>query len=291
MTELRRQISKAYPNDKARGIARLDPDTLLELKLSPGDFIELEGDDRTTAKVWRADRQDWHTETIRLDAYTRHNAGVDIDESVKVRKTRPSEASRIVLAPTRALLHLSGEVTDAVGQALLKRPVLESDLVAVQVGAGQPGLRAPQRILPLVAVETDPDDFVLVTADTDVSVRESPAETEFVGRQRGDAAHKVSVVADTVTLISHGLTTTGPILSDGPLAAVEGQLRNDCDNQLDWVEVAVTFYEDDEATVHLHHETVRTQQLKPGNVWPFRVPLEIEYDGSPRCYELVVEAG
>ncbi|MFT4950179.1 MAG: transitional endoplasmic reticulum ATPase, partial [Natronomonas sp.] len=56
MNEVQLEVAKAYPNDSGRGIARLDPDTLLHLKLSPGDIIEIEGADRTAAKVWRADR-------------------------------------------------------------------------------------------------------------------------------------------------------------------------------------------------------------------------------------------
>ena len=38
-------MAKAYPNDSARGIARLDPNALLTLRLSPGDIIEIEGMD------------------------------------------------------------------------------------------------------------------------------------------------------------------------------------------------------------------------------------------------------
>ena len=37
------KVAKAYPNDSARGIARLDPNALLTLRLSPGDIIEIEG--------------------------------------------------------------------------------------------------------------------------------------------------------------------------------------------------------------------------------------------------------
>ena len=37
MNEVQLEVAKAYPNDSGRGIARLDPDTLLHLKLSPGD--------------------------------------------------------------------------------------------------------------------------------------------------------------------------------------------------------------------------------------------------------------
>ena len=48
------EVAKAYSNDSGRGIARLDPDTFLHLKLSPGDIIRITGGKQTAAKVWRA---------------------------------------------------------------------------------------------------------------------------------------------------------------------------------------------------------------------------------------------
>ena len=43
MKDILLKVAKAYPNDSARGIARLDPNALLTLRLSPGDIIEIEG--------------------------------------------------------------------------------------------------------------------------------------------------------------------------------------------------------------------------------------------------------
>jgi transitional endoplasmic reticulum ATPase len=34
-------VAKAYPNDSGRGIARLDPHTLMLLQLIPGDIVEI----------------------------------------------------------------------------------------------------------------------------------------------------------------------------------------------------------------------------------------------------------
>ena len=101
MNEVQLEVAKAYPNDSGRGIARLDPDTLLHLKLSPGDIIEIEGGDTTAAKVWRADRQDWNTDTVRIDGFTRQNADVSIGERVEIRKAETEKAEKLVLAPPK----------------------------------------------------------------------------------------------------------------------------------------------------------------------------------------------
>jgi len=67
--------------------------------LSPGDIIEIEGADTTAAKVWRADRQDWNTDTVRIDGFTRQNADVGIGERVTIRKAEATKADKLTLAP------------------------------------------------------------------------------------------------------------------------------------------------------------------------------------------------
>ena len=49
--EITLKVNQAYPSDSGRGIARLDPDAMLKLRISPGDIIEIEGRRKTVAKV------------------------------------------------------------------------------------------------------------------------------------------------------------------------------------------------------------------------------------------------
>jgi len=73
MDEIELTVAKAYPNDAGRGIARLDPQTLMLSQLTPGDVIEIKGKKTTAAKVWRADRVDWDQNLIRIDGFIRQN--------------------------------------------------------------------------------------------------------------------------------------------------------------------------------------------------------------------------
>jgi transitional endoplasmic reticulum ATPase len=175
MNEVQLEVAKAYPNDSGRGIARLDPDTLLHLKLSPGDIIEIEGSDTTAAKVWRADRQDWNTDTVRIDGFTRQNADVGIGERVTIRKAEADKADELVLAPPEeASVQFGSDAAGMVKRQILKRPVVERDIVPVMSSTNHPFMRSPGQAIPLIAVETDPEDVVLVTEDTDVELREEP---------------------------------------------------------------------------------------------------------------------
>jgi len=175
MNEVQLEVAKAYPNDSGRGIARLDPDTLLHLKLSPGDIIEIEGGETTAAKVWRADRQDWNTDTVRIDGFTRQNADVGIGERVKIRKAETEKADRLVLAPPEeASVQFGSDAAGMVKRQILKRPVVERDIVPVMSSTNHPFMRSPGQAIPLIAVESEPDGVVLITEDTDVELREEP---------------------------------------------------------------------------------------------------------------------
>jgi len=80
--EITLKVNQAYPSDSGRGIARLDPDAMLKLQISPGDVIEIEGKRKTVAKVWRAPKRDWGKEIIRIDRFIRENAGVGVGDVV-----------------------------------------------------------------------------------------------------------------------------------------------------------------------------------------------------------------
>ncbi len=175
MNEVQLEVAKAYPNDSGRGIARLDPDTLLHLKLSPGDIIEIEGSETTAAKVWRADRQDWNTDTVRIDGFTRQNADVGIGERVKIRKADAKKAEQLVLAPPEeASVQFGSDAAGMVKRQIMKRPVAQRDIVPVMSSTNHPFMRSPGQAIPLIAVETEPDGVVLITEDTDVELREEP---------------------------------------------------------------------------------------------------------------------
>ncbi|HID26505.1 MAG TPA: AAA family ATPase [Methanosarcinales archaeon] len=177
MEELLLKVAKAYPNDSGRGIARLDPNTLLSLQLSPGDIIEIEGKRLTAAKVWRADRQDWGQEYIRIDGYNRQNAGVGIGDRVKIRKAKVKNALRIVLAPPEdTSIQFSSDAVGMVKRQILKRPVVKGDIVPIVSSMTHPfiGQTLTGQVIPLIASETEPSGVVLISDRTEVILREKP---------------------------------------------------------------------------------------------------------------------
>lgn len=177
MKDILLKVAKAYPNDSARGIARLDPNALLTLRLSPGDIIEIEGKRLTAAKVWRADRQDWSQDYIRIDGFIRQNAGVGIGDRVKIRKAKYFDAQRIVMAPpSGSHMHYGDEAADMIRRQTIKRPVVSGDILPIMSSGSHPFVGRMEAV-PLVVTETHPDGVVVICERTEIVLLEKPAKS------------------------------------------------------------------------------------------------------------------
>ncbi len=185
MEEIQLKVEKAYPIDLGRGIIRLDPTALLKLQLSPGDIVEIRGKKKTTAKVWRADRQDWEQGLVRIDNFIRQNAGVSIGEKVTIKKVDAPEAKKLILALPESMtqggpeLQFGEHANEIIKRHILKRPVFKGDIVPIINSMSQPMTESltTSQVIPLVAVETDPaNTIVLVTEATIIELRKKPVQ-------------------------------------------------------------------------------------------------------------------
>ena len=177
-------VAKAYPNDAGRGIARLDPHTLMVLQLVPGDIIEIEGKKRTSAKVWRADRNDWEQNIIRIDGFIRQNAGVGIGDAIKIRKAEVNAAEKVVLAPPEGTpVEFKGDVEEMVKRQIMKRPISKGDIIPVMSTMAHPflGRVVTGQAIPLVAIEAEPEGIILITDKTEIILREKPVVLDVTG--------------------------------------------------------------------------------------------------------------
>jgi transitional endoplasmic reticulum ATPase len=173
MPEVQLRVDSAYPGDQGGGKARLDPETMLLLKISPGDLVVIEGKRRTVAKVWRSLVEDWNQRKIRIDNFTRVNAGVAIGDSVKISTlTEEIEAKRVVLAPPEDLPKKIPIANNPhVINGLLDFPVVKNDSIPIMLGL--PFVQ-PQ-IVAFKVVEIEPEEAVIITKNTTVEFSDKPA--------------------------------------------------------------------------------------------------------------------
>lgn len=177
MDSIQLKVTKAYPTDSAKGIARIDPNLIQKLQISVGDIILLEGNKTTAAKVWRADRQDWKKDSIRIDGFTRQNAGAGLGERIKVKTVKPQGANKIVLAPPEGqVIQLGGEANDLVKRQIMKRPIMKGDIIPIISTTSSPilGQMKTGQTIPLIAVEVEPEGVVLIKESTEIELLDKP---------------------------------------------------------------------------------------------------------------------
>jgi transitional endoplasmic reticulum ATPase len=109
---------------------------MLHLKISPGDIVAIEGKRRTVVKVWRALLEDWNQHKVRIDNFTRMNAGVSIGDTVRIITLREEvEAKRVVLAPPQDLpKNILVSNNPNVLNSLIDFPVVKNDSVPIPIG-------------------------------------------------------------------------------------------------------------------------------------------------------------
>jgi len=177
MKEVLLRVAEGLGQDVGAGRARLDAKTRIELDISPGDVIEIEGGKKTGAIVWRARPSDEGLGIIRIDNLTRKNARVGIGDKVIVRKAEPRIAERVVIAPAlpqSQKIQFGRGIESLVKRGLLKRPVTTGDTIVV------PGIALFGNSLPFGVVKTDPKGIVLIGEETDIIVREEPVKEEML---------------------------------------------------------------------------------------------------------------
>jgi transitional endoplasmic reticulum ATPase len=98
-TPLKLKVAEALSKDVGRAMARMGPEDLERLGVAIGDLVEIAGKRQTVCKAMPAYQELRGQSRIQLDGLSRENAGVGIDESVRVRPVPFKAAERVLLTP------------------------------------------------------------------------------------------------------------------------------------------------------------------------------------------------
>ncbi|KAA0006591.1 MAG: CDC48 family AAA ATPase [Thermoplasmata archaeon] len=162
------KVDEARSRDVGRGIARIDPNVAREMGLVAGDVIIIEGKKKTACIYWPGYPEDAGKENIRIDGTTRRNAGVSIDDKVKVRKAAAKQAERVTLAPTEELRIVGAE--GYLLQLLNGHVVTKGDIIELNIMG---------RKLNLVVTSFSPaSEAVIIGDSTEIKISEKPAKEE-----------------------------------------------------------------------------------------------------------------
>jgi len=171
------KVSEAFQQDVGYGRARIDHQTRIDLDLSIGDVIEIEGAKTSAAVVWRAHPTDEGKQLIRIDNLTRKNTGIGLGDRVKIRRAEVKSAREVSLAPLISKgqqIQFGSGIDVLIKKGLLKRPLTKGDSVII------PGIALFGSALPFLITNTSPGGIVSIHEDTLVKVKEEAVETAEV---------------------------------------------------------------------------------------------------------------
>jgi transitional endoplasmic reticulum ATPase len=166
LSEVQLRVGDARQRDVGRGIARIDQRTMQRLGISAGDVIEIVGKRTTSAIAWPAYSEDQNRDILRIDGFSRKNAGVAINEYVVVRPAKVKTALSIALAPVDMRLNVDEDFTNFVRNRLMERTLVEGDTTLVMMLG---------HAIPFTVTKTRPHGICKVTAETKLTILNEPA--------------------------------------------------------------------------------------------------------------------
>ncbi|MFZ2071392.1 MAG: CDC48 family AAA ATPase [Halobacteriota archaeon] len=126
------RISEAKTRDVGRGIARIDPDYMEQLKVTVGDIVEITGKRKAYAKVMPSSPEDRGKGTIQIDGIMRSNANIGLNEEVEVKGADIKGANMVILQPVGQFIQREID-----GRLLEGMPVCKDDRIRPNVFGGR----------------------------------------------------------------------------------------------------------------------------------------------------------
>jgi transitional endoplasmic reticulum ATPase len=166
MSEIQLRVGDARQRDVGRGIARIDQKTMQKLGISAGDVIEICGKRTTSAIAWPAYSEDQNRDIIRIDGFSRKNAGVAINEYVLIKPAKVKNGLSITLAPVDMRLNVDEDFTNFVKNRLMERTLVEGDTTLVMMLG---------HAIPFTVTKTRPHGIIKVTSETRLTILNEPA--------------------------------------------------------------------------------------------------------------------
>lgn len=149
------RIEEAKQRDVGKKRARIGPDAMDYLGITPGEFIELSAAKTSCAIAWPADENEKSPETVRIDGQMRKNVGASSSEIVKIKKVVAKPARSVVLMPVNDTITMDDEFTDFVKNRIKGMPLVRGDEISVIILGNSMAFRV-SKVAPRGIVEIDP---------------------------------------------------------------------------------------------------------------------------------------
>ena len=127
------RIGEAKQRDVGKKRARIGPEAMDYLKVTPSDVIEITGKKSSCAIIWPADEDEKFPDIIKIDGQTRKNISAALNDIVKIKKVTTKVAKSVILMPVNDVVTVDKEFTDFVKNRLKGLPLSQGDEISVMI--------------------------------------------------------------------------------------------------------------------------------------------------------------
>ena len=178
------RIGEAKQRDIGKKRARIGPEAMDFLKVTPGDIVEIMGSRSSCAVIWPTDEDEKDQNIIRVDGQTRKNVGASLNDFVKIRKAVSKIAKTVSLIPVNGSVSIDKEFTDFIQDRLKGLPIAHGDEISVMILGNSIDFKITKTI-PKGVVKMDRTTLLNISKETSVDrkIRVTYEEVGGLGRE------------------------------------------------------------------------------------------------------------
>ncbi|MGD8299339.1 MAG: CDC48 family AAA ATPase [Nitrosopumilaceae archaeon] len=191
---LQMRIGEAKQRDVGKKRARIGPEAMDYLKVTPGDIIDVMGSRSSCAVVWPVDEDEKFPDIIRIDGQTRKNIGASLNDIVKVKKVSTKIAKSVSLTPLNDTVTVDKEFTDFVKNRLKGLPISHGDEISVMILGNSMDFKI---------TKTSPKHVVKIDRSTTLTISTEPSvdrKLRVTYEEVGGLGHEVKAMREIVEL-------------------------------------------------------------------------------------------
>ena len=188
------RVGEAKQRDVGKKRARIGPEAMDYLKVTPGDIIDVMGSRSSCAVVWPVDEDEKFPDIIRIDGQTRKNIGASLNDIVKVKKVTSKIAKSVSLTPLNDTVTVDKEFTDFVKNRLKGLPISHGDEISVMILGNSMDFKI---------TKTSPKHVVKIDRSTTLTISTEPSvdrKLRVTYEEVGGLGHEVKAMREIVEL-------------------------------------------------------------------------------------------
>jgi len=188
------RIGEAKQRDVGKKRARIGPEAMDYLKVTPGDIIDVMGSRSSCAVVWPVDEDEKLPDIIRIDGQTRKNIGASLNDIVKVKKVSTKIAKSVSLTPLNDTVTVDKEFTDFVKNRLKGLPISHGDEISVMILGNSMDFKI---------TKTTPKHIVKIDRTTNLTISTEPSidrKLRVTYEEVGGLGHEIKAMREIVEL-------------------------------------------------------------------------------------------